>query len=47
MLNRIIIIKIIKTILRIVIIDFFINKDRIKEIKDRIKIKDYMKIRGL
>ena len=30
MLNRIIIIKIIKIIMRIVIIDFFINRDRIK-----------------
>ena len=47
MLNRIIIVKIMKTIMRIVIIGFFINKDRIKEIKNRIKIRDRIRIKDL
>ena len=47
MLNRTIIVKITKTIMRIIMIGFFINKDRIKGIRDRIKIKDRIKIRGL
>ena len=47
MFNRIIIVRITETIMRIVIIGFFINKDRIKEIKDRIKIRNRMKIKGL
>ena len=47
MLNRIIIVKIMRIIMRIVMIDFFINKDRIKRIKGRIKIKNRIKIKGL
>ena len=47
MFNRIIIVKIMKTIMRIVIIDFFINKNRIREIKDCIKIRNRIKIKDL
>ena len=47
MFNRIIIVKIIKTIMRIVMIDFFINKDYMREIKGRIKIKNRIKIKDL
>ena len=47
MLNRIIIVKITKIIMRIVIIDLFINRDRIKKIKNCIKIKDRIRIKGL
>ena len=47
MLNRTIIVRIIKIIMRIVIINLFINKDRIKKIRDRIKIKNRIKIRDL
>ena len=36
-----------KTIMRIVIIDFFINKDRIRRIKGRIKIKNHIRIKSL
>ena len=36
-----------KTIMRIVIIDLFINKNRITEIKNRIKIKNRIRIKGL
>ena len=36
-----------RTIMRIVIIDFFINKDRIRGIKSRIKIRDRIRIKGL
>ena len=47
MLNRTIIVKIMKTIMRIVMIGFFINRDRIREIRDRIKIRNRIKIRDL
>ena len=47
MFNRTIIVKITRTIMRIIIIDFFINKDRIRGIKGRIKIKNRIKIRDL
>ena len=33
--------------MRIIIIDLFINKDHIKGIKNRIKIKNHMRIRDL
>ena len=36
-----------KTIMRIIMIGFFINKDHIKGIKNRIKIKDRIRIKGL
>ena len=45
--NRTIIIKIMKTIMRIIIIDLFINKNRIKEIKSRIRIKNRIRIKSL
>ena len=45
--NRTIIVRITKTIMRIVMIGFFINKDRIKEIKNHMRIKDRMKIKNL
>ena len=47
MLNRTIIVKIIKTITRIIIIGLFINKDHMRKIKSRIKIKNRMKIKIL
>ena len=36
-----------RIIIRIVMIDFFINRDRMKKIRDRIKIKDRIRIRDL
>ena len=47
MFNRIIIVKIMKTIMRIVIIGLFINRDHITKIKNRMRIRDRIKIRGL
>ena len=47
MFNRTIIVKIMKTIMRIIMIDFFINRDRIKEIKGRIRIRNRIKIKNL
>ena len=47
MLNRIIIIKIMKTIMRIVMIGFFINKDHMRGIKGRMRIKNHIKIKNL
>ena len=47
MLNRTIIVRIMKTIMRIIMIGLFINKDYIKGIKNRIKIRDHIRIKGL
>ena len=47
MLNRIIIIKIMRIIMRIVMIDLFINKDHMRKIRDHMRIRNRIKIRGL